>query len=215
MGFTSTREGTSSRSNRTPGTEWCAFRAKRTATRRPKPSCILRIGCTTWPATKRKQEIFATVEYPPQVVVYRKDATGEDQPLRTIEGDDTGLDAPHGIAVDEKDRLLFVNTWGHRSNAGVAGTGKWFPPAIKVYPLDSNGDVKPLRVITGDKTELDWPAAMKFDPNSGDLYIANDIGQSVLVFANAAKAQGDVAPARVIHGPSTRLQNPRVWLWTW
>ena len=26
-----------------------------------------------------------------------------------------GSDAPHGIAVDEKDRLLFVNTWGHHS----------------------------------------------------------------------------------------------------
>jgi 6-phosphogluconolactonase (cycloisomerase 2 family) len=155
-----------------------------------------------------KQELFATVEYPPQVVVYSKDASGEDEPLRTIKGDDTGLDAPHGIAVDEKDRLLFVNTWGHRSDASVAGTGKWLPPAIKVYPLDSNGDVKPLRVITGDKTQLDWPAAMKFDPNRGELYIANDIGESVLVFANAAKAQGDVAPARAIHGPTTRLRNP-------
>jgi 6-phosphogluconolactonase (cycloisomerase 2 family) len=90
----------------------------------------------------------------------------------------------------------------------VAGTGKWFPPAIKVYSLDANGDAKPLRVITGDKTQLDWPAAMKFNPNNGDLYVANDIGQSVLVFANAAKAQGDVAPARVVHGPSTRLRNP-------
>ena len=49
---------------------------------------------------------------------------------------------------------------------------------------------------------------MKFNPDNGDLYIANDIGQSVLVFANAAKAKGDVAPARVIHGPSTRLRNP-------
>jgi 6-phosphogluconolactonase (cycloisomerase 2 family) len=155
-----------------------------------------------------RQEIFATVEYPPQVVVYRKDASGEEKPLRTIAGDNTGLDAPHGIAVDEKGRLLFVNTWGHHSDVSVAGTGKWLPPAIKVYPLDANGDAKPLRVITGDKTQLDWPAAMKFNPNNGDLYVANDIGQSVLVFASAAKAQGDVGPRRVIQGPSTRLRNP-------
>jgi hypothetical protein len=155
-----------------------------------------------------KQEIFATVEYPPQVAVYRKDASGEEKPLRTIAGENTGLDAPHGIVVDEKDRLLFVNTWGHHSDERVAGTGKWLSPAIKVYALDANGDAKPLRVITGGKTQLDWPAAMKFNPDSGDLYVANDIGQSVLVFANAAKAQGDVAPARVLHGPSTRLRNP-------
>lgn len=155
-----------------------------------------------------RQEIFATVEYPPEVAVYRKDASGEDQPLRVLQGDATGLDAPHGIAVDEKDQLLFVNTWGHHSDVNIAGTGKWFPPAIKVYALTASGDTKPLRVITGDKTELDWPAAMKFDPDTGDLYIANDIGQSVLVFAGAASAQGDLAPSRVIHGPSTRLRNP-------
>ncbi len=159
-------------------------------------------------ADEVKQEIFATVEYPPQVAVYRKDASGEEKPLRTLEGDDTGLDAPHGIAVDEKDRLLFVNTWGDHSDPSVAGTGKWFPPAIKVFALDASGDAKPLHVITGEKTQLDWPAAMKFNPNTGDLYVANDIGQSVLVFANAAKAQGDAAPARVLHGPSTRLRNP-------
>jgi hypothetical protein len=155
-----------------------------------------------------RQEIFATVEYPPEVAVYRKDASGEEQPLRVLEGDNTGLDAPHGIAVDEKDQLLFVNTWGHHSDVSVAGTGKWFPPAIKVYSLTASGDARPLRVITGDKTQLDWPAAMKFDPDSGDLYVANDIGQSVLVFAGAANAQGDLAPSRSIHGPTTRLRNP-------
>ncbi len=159
-------------------------------------------------ADEGKGEIFATVEFAPQVVVYRKDAAGEEQPLRHIQGDDTGLDSPHGIAVDEKDRLLFVNTWGQHSNYKVAGTGKYYPPAIKVYPLDASGDAKPLRVITGDKTEMDWPAAMKFNPDNGDLYVANDIGGSVLVFANAASAQGDVAPVRVIKGPSTRLRNP-------
>ena len=159
-------------------------------------------------ADEVKQELFVTVEFPPEVVVYRKDAKGEEQPLRRISGDETGLDAPHGIAVDEKDRLLFVNTWGHHSNFRIQGTGKYLPPAIQVFSLDAGGDAKPLRVIAGDKTQLDWPAAMKFNPDNGDLYVANDIGQSVLVFANAATAQGDVAPVRVIKGPSTRLRNP-------
>jgi hypothetical protein len=159
-------------------------------------------------ADEMTQELFITVEYPPRVVVYRKHAAGEDKPLRQIEGDDTGLDTPHGIAVDEKDHLLFVNTWGHHSNFQIQGTGKFYPPAIKVYALNAKGDAKPLRTIIGDNTQLDWPGAMKFNPNNGDLYVANDIGQSVLVFANAPKAQGDVAPTRVIHGPSTRLRNP-------
>ena len=159
-------------------------------------------------ADEVKQELFLTIEFPPRVMVYAKHAAGEAKPLRIIGGDDTGLDAPHGIAVDEKDRLLFVNTWGHHADFTKAGTGKWYLPAIKVYALDANGDAKPLRVITGDKTQLDWPGGMKFNPDNGDLYVANDIGQSVLVFANAPTTQGDVEPARVIHGPSTRLRNP-------
>ena len=159
-------------------------------------------------ADEVKQELFVTVEFQAEVLAYRKGAAGEERPLRTLVGENTGLDTPHGIAVDEKDRLMFVNTWGHHSTFKLGGSGKYFPPAIKVYSLDANGDVPPLRVITGDKTQLDWPGAMKYNPDNGDLYVANDIGQSVLVFANAPNAQGDAAPARVIHGPSTRLRNP-------
>ncbi len=159
-------------------------------------------------ADEQTQELFLTVEFPPQVVVYPKHAKGEDRPVRRILGNDTMLDAPHGITVDEKDHLLFVNTWGHHSDFTTAGTGKFLPPGIQVYALDANGDAKPLRTISGDKTQLDWPGGMKYNPDNGDLYVANDIGQSVLVFANAPKANGNVAPARVIHGPSTRLRNP-------
>lgn len=155
-----------------------------------------------------RRELFVTVEYPPEVVVYRKDAGGDEQPLRRIRGDNTGLDAPHGIAVDEKNQLLYVNTWGHHSNFRIPGTGRFYPPAIKVYPLDASGDTPPLRVITGDQTQLNWPAAMKLNPDNGDLYIANDINQSVLVFRNAAAAQGNVAPVRVLKGDKTRLRNP-------
>jgi 6-phosphogluconolactonase (cycloisomerase 2 family) len=155
-----------------------------------------------------KQELFITVEFPMEILVYRKDATGMDQPLRRIQGDHTGLEAPHGIAVDSKNRLLYVNNWGHYANFRVAGTGKFNPPSIKVYALDASGDTPPLRVITGDKTQLNWPAAMKLNPDTGDLYVANDIGHSILVFSKAATAQGNVAPVRVLKGPKTLLRNP-------
>jgi DNA-binding beta-propeller fold protein YncE len=153
-------------------------------------------------------ELFVTVEYPPEIVIYRKSAGGDEQPVRRIRGDRTGLDAPHGIAVDEKNQLLYVNTWGHHSNYRIPGTGRFYPPAIKVYPLNATEDTPPLRVITGDKTQLNWPAAMKFNPDTGDLYVANDIGQSVLVFRNAGSAEGNVAPVRVLKGDKTRLRNP-------
>lgn len=155
-----------------------------------------------------KQELFVTVEYPSEIVVYRKEASGDEQALRRIRGEHTGLEAPHGIAVDENNRLLYVNNWGHYSNFRVPGTGKFNPPSIKVYSLDASGDAAPLRVIRGDKTQLNWPAAMRFNPDNGELYVANDIGQSILVFKDVATAQGNVAPVRVLKGDKTRLRNP-------
>ena len=161
-------------------------------------------------ADEQKQELFLTIEFPPQIVVYPKHGKSEDKPVRRILGNDTGLDAPHGIAVDEKDHLLFVNTWGHHSDFTVAGTGKFLPPAIQVFALDANGDAKPLRVIAGDKTQLDWPGGMKFNPENGDLYIANDIeGNHRAGFRQRRPRPTAMSlHARVIHGPSTRLRNP-------
>ncbi|PYS50579.1 MAG: hypothetical protein DMG13_20715 [Acidobacteria bacterium] len=153
-----------------------------------------------------RQELFVTVEYPPKVMVYRKGASGEEKPLRFLEGEHTQLQAIHGIAVDAKNKLLFVNNWGNESNFRVPGTGKFHPPSITVYPLGASGDTPPVRVIQGPKTQMNWPAAMALNPDNGDLYVANDVGHSILVFK--ATDQGDVAPARVIKGKKTGLVNP-------
>ena len=155
-----------------------------------------------------KQELFVTREFPAEVDVYRKEASGDEQPIRTIQGNETGLEAPHGIAVDSKNGLLFVNNWGHYSDFRVPGTGSFGPPSIRVYALGAKGGAAPLREIKGDKTQMNWPAAMKLNPDNGDLYVANDIGQSILVFRGAATAQGNVAPVRVLKGPKTLLRNP-------
>ena len=159
-------------------------------------------------ADEENAELFVTVEYPPKIVVYRKQAEGDEPELRRIQGENTGLEAPHGIAVDEKNQLLYVNNWGYHSNFLIEGTGRFNPPSIKVYPLDAIGDTPPLRVITGDRTQLNWPAAMKLNPDTGELYVANDIGQSILVFADVARAEGNVAPVRVLKGPQTLLSYP-------
>src|SRR5947199_4033012 len=153
-----------------------------------------------------KPEMFVTVEYPPKVMVYRKGASGEEKPLRFIEGEHTQLQAIHGLAIDVKNKLLFVNNWGNESNFRVPGTGKFHPPSITVYPLGASGDTPPVRVIQGPKTQMNWPAAMALNPDNGDLYVANDVGHSSLVFK--ATDQGDVAPAGVIKGKKTGLVNP-------
>src|SRR3989441_14038 len=151
-------------------------------------------------------EFYLSVQYPPQVAVYRKQASGNEKPLRLIQGESTRLSDAHGIAIDARNKLLFVNNWGNISDYRVAGTGRFEPPSITVYALTANGDTPPLRIIQGPRTQLDWPGAMSLDPGTGDLYVANDMGQSIIVFHG--KDEGDVAPARVIKGAKTGLSYP-------
>jgi hypothetical protein len=155
---------------------------------------------------EERNELFVTIQYPPKVVVYRKDASGEEKPLRVLEGPHTLLHDTHGLALDLKRRLMIVGSWGNSSDPNVAGSGKTYPPSIGVYPLEANGDVAPLRVIQGPKTQLDWAGGMVLDVESGDLYVANDVGGSILVFKETD--EGDVSPARVIKGPRTGLNHP-------
>ena len=151
--------------------------------------------------------MYISVQHPPSIEVYRKTASGNEKPLRTIKGESTRLSDSHGIAIDEKNKLLYVNNWGNISDYETAGTGRFELPSISVYPLDANGDAPPLRVIQGPKTQLDWPGTMSLDPETGNLYVANDIGNEVLVFRGITD-KGDVAPARVIKGNATGLNSP-------
>jgi len=151
-------------------------------------------------------DLFLSVQYPPQVAVYSKDASGDDKPARLIEGPKTRLSDVHGLAVDGKNKRLFVTSWGAVSDFKIAGSGKFELPSVGVFSSTANGDVAPERVIQGPKTQLDWPGATSIDTDSGDIYVANDMGNSILVFHGTD--QGDVAPFRVIKGAKTHLSYP-------
>jgi len=155
---------------------------------------------------EERQELFVTINYPPQVEIYRKTASGKEKPLRVVAGESTRLADAHGIALDLKAREMFVNNWGHISEYNVPGTGRFEEPSITVYPLDANGDAAPLRVIQGPRTQLDWPGAMFVDPDKNEVYVSNSVGQSILVYG--AKDRGDVAPRRIIRGARTGLSYP-------
>ena len=152
------------------------------------------------------QELYLTVQYPPEVVVYRKEAAGEEQPLRRLAGESTQLEDAHGVALDTKNGWLFVSNHGSDSDYRQPGSGKFHPPSITVYPMKADGDVAPLRIIEGPKTRLNWPAAMGVDSERGELFVANDSDNSIVVFR--VTDNGDVAPRRLIRGPSTGLRNP-------
>lgn len=175
------------------------------------------------------QELFFTVQHDNAVVVYGKDAKGDDNPIRLLQGNDTGLEDPHGIAVDSRNRLMFVSNhgsfhavrrpaegarteWRPRPNwpldrdTAVRGSGRSDPPSITVYSLKAEGNARPLRVIEGPKTRLNWPSTMSIDPERGELFVANDANHAVLVFRTTDA--GNVAPSRVIQGDKTGIRYP-------
>ncbi|HEY2845888.1 MAG TPA: hypothetical protein VGJ09_19665, partial [Bryobacteraceae bacterium] len=155
---------------------------------------------------QEKGELFVTLQYPPKVAVYKQDAKGTDAPIRVLDGPHTYLHDTHGIALDFKRKLMFVGTWGNSSDPNVAGSGKFYPPSINVYPLDASGDTAPIRIIQGEKTLLDWPGGIVLDPDTGNVWVANDVGGQVLMFKGTD--DGNVAPTKIIYGPKTGLDHP-------
>jgi 6-phosphogluconolactonase (cycloisomerase 2 family) len=183
---------------------------------------------------EKRGEMFLTTQHDSTVVVFRKNADKDEAPLRLLQGDDTGLADPHGIAIDPRDEVLFVANYGSRGlrradqeiRTGVPGLGKgrdkanWpygreyaipgsgshAAPSISIHALSAKGNDKPLGVIKGPKTQLNWPTGVAFDPVRRELFVANDMGPSILVFD--AGARGDAAPKRVLKGSRTKLANP-------
>jgi DNA-binding beta-propeller fold protein YncE len=181
------------------------------------------------------QEMFLTLQHDSAMVVFRKYAEKDESPLRLLQGDATGLADPHGIALDSKNGWVFISNHGAVSSRSprpedrnsrrgapkqnwpleraqaVPGSGRSLPPSIIVHSMKAQGNVPPLRVIQGPKTQFNWPTGLAVDEQRGELYVANDIGNSILVF-NVTDS-GDVAPKRVIKGPETNLANPTgVWV---
>jgi DNA-binding beta-propeller fold protein YncE len=168
-----------------------------------------------------REEMSLTVQDPPMVVVYHKSAKGEDKPLRVLRGNRTGLEDPHGIGLDTRNGWMFVANYGnfaaHPDGGGnnlpgrgygemQPGSGRYEPPSITAYPIQASGDTRPLRVIEGPDTQLNWPAHISVDEEHGEIYVANDGTDAILVFR--VTDSGNVAPTRVLKGSKTQIQNP-------
>ena len=164
-------------------------------------------------------EIAVTVELHQAIVFYRQDAHGIEKPLRFIRGADTGLADPHGVYWDESRHEIGAANHGNFRGlvkdvgAGCVPTGTADPeggavkpPSITIYTADAQGNQKPLRTITGEHTSLDFPMGMAVDEGHGEIAVANNGDNSLLIFDRTAS--GDVAPKRVISGDKTGISRP-------
>jgi DNA-binding beta-propeller fold protein YncE len=141
-------------------------------------------------------EIVAPNPLAAAIVIFRGGATGEEAPVRTIQGARSGLSRPETVAVDEKNNEIIVGDPGDRR--------------VLVYRRD--GDQAPIRTIEGPKTRLLQIVGVAVDPVR-DLLVVSSYSRlpggvtGLLIFGRTD--QGDVAPRRVIAGPRTGLTRLR------
>lgn len=135
-------------------------------------------------------EIVVPVALSGAVLVFRGGATGDEPPLRVIQGSKTGMIRPQTVEVDPVNNEIVAADSSSR--------------AILVYDRMANGDVEPVRRIGGSKTLFRDIIGIAVDPVR-NLILAStrstDGFSGILIFDR--RANGDVAPLRKIGGPMT------------
>lgn len=117
------------------------------------------------------------------ITVYAPGSNGNTAPVARIFGNKTQLDQPEGMAQDRKGNIYISD---YRDGS------------ILEFFRNANGNVVPMRVISGPHTFLGATIGLAVSRRTGNIYAANLDTSSILVFA--ASASGDVAPIEQLSG---------------
>lgn len=129
------------------------------------------------------------------ILVFRGGASGEEAPLRVIQGEKTRLIRPQTIAVDPvHDEILVGDTTAR---------------AVFVFDRKASGDVAPKRVLYGDKTKLLDVVGVAVDPVRNVIVVASRSASTIGLITFKRTDTGNVAPRTVISGPKTGLAHFR------
>jgi len=150
--------------------------------------------------TKGKTYVVNGAAMPPSLTVYAAGATGAAAPLVTISGTNTNLDIPTNNAVDAGGRILVANI----------SMSPTVNDSVLIFAAGVSGNVAPVAKIgggdpTADRTGLSFPTGVAVD-NAQRIYVANGGKDNVLIFAVGAK--GNVAPAAILGGATTKIAAP-------
>ena len=94
------------------------------------------------------------------ITVYAAGSKGDVAPKAVISGSDTGLSTPRGIAIDSDGNIYVANARDgvvSDESEDDSDSSEKAPATITVYPPGSNGNVKPIKTITGPLTSLEHP----------------------------------------------------------
>jgi hypothetical protein len=124
--------------------------------------------------------------------VWNRGSLGDVKPARTIAGPATKLNRPYALSFASAGNLFVTNSEGN---------------SVTVFSGSANGNVAPLRIITGNNTELTDPAGIAVVPSLGKIYVTSGMREpkraAILIFPIGAN--GNVKPMARIEGPKTGL----------
>jgi DNA-binding beta-propeller fold protein YncE len=142
-----------------------------------------------------RDEIVIPSTHAAAILTFPGDASGNQSPLRYIQGPDTRLSEPCGVALDPaRKHILVANLGSH---------------AVTVYPWLGRGNVKPVQEIAGPKTRLGSIMGVSYDPEH-DVIVVSGSEPALsrarpAIFMFRGTDNGDVAPLREIVGPKTGI----------
>jgi hypothetical protein len=128
--------------------------------------------------------------------VYPRTANGDVAPIRVITGANTRVNNPISISLDLTNNEIAVDSYD------VGGPNV---PGILTFSRTANGNVAPLRQITGGATLLGtFTNYVVVDPVNNEIYAQANTGAGYAVFSRIAT--GNVAPLRNVTGAATCIQ---------
>ena len=154
-------------------------------------------------------EIFLGNPFAQAILVFRGGASGEEAPIRIIQGPSTQLQVPDHIEIDPVNNEIYVPD---RAAGGIF-----------VFPRDADGDVAPIRVLrTRGRDLATGGSRVVVDPIHNVLVTSSssvmggggerdrdgrELNRRGTIQIFDRLAEGDAEPLRVITGPSTGLIN--------
>jgi hypothetical protein len=143
-------------------------------------------------------EIFVADIDTNEIVGFAPGSSGNVSPNVVIAGTNTNLAWPVGLALDTAGDLYVAN-------CGSSCESSYGPPSVLEFSAGSNGNVSPIRDVSGSNTELSNANSPALDA-SGNIYVSNWTANTIDVFNS--DANGNASPVRVISGANTLLNNP-------
>lgn len=159
-----------------------------TATVTPTPSATPTAGVLA------SSSIYVAQSGDNNITIYPPNPAGtvNELPVTQINGSNTGLSMPDGVAVDATGKIYVANRGG----------------SVTVYAANPIGTVNatPLATITGSNTGLSNPSAIALDA-SGKIYVSN-ITNAITVYAANPSGTLNETPLATIAGADTGLASP-------